>query len=256
MVTVKNISDYINSLAPYSTQCEWDNSGILVGDENKAVKKIGFALDLTGETLEDAIANKVDIIITHHPIIFKAQKSFLKGNMAYELASHGICAISAHTCFDCAEGGINDVLCDILELSDVEGIPSEECVVPMARIGNLGYINLLTPEEFAKIVSEKLGTTVRLAAADKGISRVAVCGGAGMDFICDAVKMGADAYVTGDLKHHEALDAQAMGITVVAAGHFETENPAMAYLRKYIEEKFSDVETLLLKQSNPIKSIG
>ncbi len=256
MVTVKEISDYIDSLAPYSTKCEWDNCGLLVGDESKQVSKIGFCLDLTEETLEDALKNDVDLIVTHHPVIFKAQKCFLKGNVAYELAFNGISAVSVHTCFDCAHGGVNDVLCDILELADVEGVPSEECSVPLARIGNLGYMNLLTSEDFAKVVSEKLGTTVRFVEADKGISRVAVCGGAGMDFIADAVKMGADAYVTGDMSYHEALDAKALGITVVAAGHFETENPAMAYLRKYIDEKFTGVETVLLKQSNPIKFIG
>ncbi|MBR2893309.1 MAG: Nif3-like dinuclear metal center hexameric protein, partial [Clostridia bacterium] len=160
MVTVKAISDYIDSLAPYSTKCRWDNCGILVGDENKQVHKIGFALDLTDESLSDAIAKGVDMIITHHPIIFKAQKSFLKGNMAYELASHGISAVSAHTCFDCADGGVNDALCEIFGLTDVEKVPSEECIVPMVRIGNLCYENKLTSAQFAEIVSEKLGTTV------------------------------------------------------------------------------------------------
>lgn len=256
MVTVKAISDYIDSLAPYSTKCQWDNCGILVGDENKQVHKIGFALDLTDESLSDAIAKGVDMIVTHHPIIFKAQKSFLKGNMAYELASHGISAVSAHACFDCADGGVNDALCEIFGLTDVEKVPSEECIVPMVRIGNLCYENKLTSAQFAEIVSEKLGTTVRLIESDREIGRVAVCGGAGMDFFSAAVSMGADAYVTGDISHHEMLEAKEMGVTVIAAGHFETENPAMAYLKKYIEEKFSDIETVLLKQSNPVRFIG
>ena len=256
MATVKCISEYIDSFAPYSTECQWDNCGLLIGDENKSVSKIGFALDLTDETLKDAIDNKVDMIITHHPIIFKAQKSFLKGNLAYELAVNGISAVSAHTCFDCAAGGVNDVLCEILQLSDVEGVPTEGCNVPMVRIGNLGYDAKISSEEFAKTVSEKLGTTVRLVESDRKIARVAVCVGAGMDFLEDVVKMGADAYVTGDMSHHEMLDAKALGVTVVAAGHFETENPAMAYLKKYIEEKFNDIETVLLKQSNPVKFIG
>lgn len=256
MVTVKDISDFIDSFAPYSTKCEWDNCGVLVGDKEKQVNKIGFALDLTEETLKDAIDNKVDMIVTHHPIIFKAQKNFLKGNMAYELAFNGINAISAHTCFDCADGGVNDVLCDILELTDIQGVPCEECSVPMVRIGNLGYMNELSSIEFAKIVSEKLATTVRVVESDKKIARVAVCGGAGMDFIEDAIKMGADAYVTGDMSHHEMLEAKSLGITVVAAGHFETENPAMKKLKKYIEEKYSEIETVLLKQSNPVRFIG
>ncbi len=256
MVTVKDISDYIDSLAPYSTKCQWDNCGILVGDENNEVHKIGFALDLTMETLNDAVENEVDMIVTHHPIIFKAQKSFLKGNMAYELAYHGISAVSAHTCFDCARGGVNDVLCELFGLTDVEKVPSEECIVPMVRIGNLRCEDKLTSVQFAKLVSEKLGTTVRLVESERKIGRVAVCGGAGMDFFEDAVNMGADAYVTGDISHHEMLEAKAMGVTVIASGHFETENPAMAYLKKYIEEKFSDIETVLLKQSNPVKFIG
>ena len=84
MVTVKEISDFINSFAPYSTQCEWDNCGILIGDKDKGVKKIGYVLDLTSEALKDATEKGVDLIITHHPVIFRAQKSFLKGDIAYE----------------------------------------------------------------------------------------------------------------------------------------------------------------------------
>ncbi len=256
MATVKEISEYINTLAPYDTKCEWDNCGILVGDEAKEIKKIGLALDLTEETLDDAIKNNVDMIITHHPIIFKAQKSFLRGNPAYELAFNGISAISAHTCFDCADGGVNDVLCEILGLGNVEKVPSRDCVVPMVRIGNLEFNNPLSSLDFAEYVSRKLETTVRVVQSDKKIARVAVCGGAGIDFLEDAIKMGADAYVTGDISHHQMLEAKTLGITVVAAGHFETENPAMTHLKKYIQNKFSDIETILLKQSNPIKFIG
>lgn len=256
MATVKDISEYINSIAPYNTQCQWDNCGVLVGDENKAVSKIGFALDLTGETLNDAIKNGVDMIVTHHPIIFKAQKNFLKGNMAYELAFHGISAISAHTCFDCADGGVNDALCDILEIKNSEGVPCAECSVPMARIGNLSFDKELTSLELAEFVNKKLDTTVSVVETDKKIKRVAVCGGAGMDFFFDAVNMGADAYVTGEIRHHEMLYAKEIGVTVIGAGHFETENPAMKYLKKYIDDKFPTLETMLLKQSKPVKFIG
>ena len=97
MVTVKKISDFIDSIAPYNAKCEWDNCGILVGDKDKEIKKIGFTLDLTSEVLSDAINNNVDLIITHHPIIFRPVKNFLKGNLAYELAVSGISAISANT---------------------------------------------------------------------------------------------------------------------------------------------------------------
>ncbi len=253
MITVKNISDYIDDVAPYKTKCDWDNCGILIGDSNAEVKKIGFALDLTSETLENAKKNGVDLIITHHPIIFKAQKNFLKGNMAFELAESKINAVSAHTCFDCAKGGVNDVLCEILELKDCVGIESAECVLPMARIGKTVETS---PESFAKFVAEKLCTTIRFIEGSGKIKKVAVCGGAGMSFLDEVIGAGADAYVTGDISHHEMLDAREKGITVVAAGHFETENPAMKALEKIIKKRFPELKTVLLFQSNPVRFIG
>lgn len=254
MTTVKNISDYIDSIAPYSAKCEWDNCGILIGDKDKTVKKIGFALDMTSEVLADAIEKNVDLIITHHPIIFRPQKNFLKGNLAYEIAVSGISAISAHTSFDCANGGVNDVLCELLEITNKEGVPDDECPVPMARIGE---IEPMTSVDFAKKVADVLGTTCRVADCDNLIKKVAVCGGSGPDdFLFTSAQMGADAIVTGEIKHHIFLAAKEMGITAIQAGHFETENPAVTALMKYIENKFTDVECVLLKQTNPTKIIG
>lgn len=252
MIKVKDISEYINQIAPYETKCTWDNCGILVGNPNDEVKKIGFALDLTSETLNDAKKNEVDLIVTHHPIIFKAQKSFLEGNPAFELAKSGINAISAHTCFDCAEGGVNDVLCEMLGIESPQGIESADCSVPMARVGK---VEETEPSEFARFVAQKLGTTVRFVDGERKIKRVAVCGGAGMSFLDDVLSVGADAFVTGDISHHEMLEAREKKITVVAAGHFETENPAMTALKKRIQKKFPELETVLLSQSNPVRFI-
>lgn len=253
MVNVKTISDYINSFAPYSTQCSWDNSGLLVGDGEREVNKAGICLDLTDETLNEAKKQGVDLVITHHPLIFTPQKSFLKGDNAYELAVSGISLISAHTPFDCAVGGVNDVLCEILEIKDVSDVDSDEVQVPMARIGNIEPRSSL---DFAAFVSKKLGTVCRVVDCENTVSRVAVCGGAGMDFYRDAIKMGADAYVTGEIKHHEMLMAKQMGVTVIEAGHFETENPAMSALKIKLEKEFTDTEFVLLKQSAPVKFIG
>lgn len=254
MITVKNISDYINSFSPYNTQCSWDNSGMLVGDADKEVNKIGFALDLTTESLESAKKYGVDLIITHHPIIFKAQKNFLKGNLAYELAVSGISAISAHTCFDCAKGGVNDVLCEILGIEDCAPVPCDECIEPMVRVGN---VRTTDAEAFAKFVGERLGAVCRVAYAEnQSIEKVAVCGGAGADFLDDVIGAGADAYVTGDCSHHGFLDAKEKGITLIAAGHFETENPSVLRLMDLIASQFPEIELCLLKQTNPVKYIG
>lgn len=250
MVKVKDICDYINRISPYETQCGWDNCGMLVGDSDKQVNKIAFALDLTSQTLKKSTDFGAELIITHHPVIFKAQKNFLKGNLVYELAMNGISAISAHTCFDCAEGGVNDVLCEILDIKDAEGVPSEECSIPMARIGN---INEISSSDFAHFVAEKLDAFCRVADVGNTIKRVAVCGGAGMDFFDKAVEMGADAYVTGDASHHHFLDAAEKNITLIAAGHFETEFPAILRLMDMISNQFAEVECLLIDQKNPVE---
>lgn len=253
MITVKTISDYINKIAPYNTKCEWDNCGLLVGDGDKEIKRIALCLDLTDETLSLAKHYGADLIITHHPIIFKPQKSFTKGNLSYELAVSGISAISAHTCFDCADGGVNDVLCEILGIRNVQGVPSDESAVPMARIGDIDKVNSI---EFAEFVSKKLNTVCRVVDCENTIRRVAVCGGAGMDFLSDVIKMGADAYVTGDISHHQMLDAKEKGITVIAAGHFETEMPSMGRLMGMLKKEFPSLELTVLRQSNPVKFIG
>lgn len=253
MVNVKALSDYINELAPYSTQCPWDNSGMLVGDCEKIIKKVGICLDLTDETMLEAINEGVELIITHHPLIFTPQKNFLSGDKAYELAKRDIALISAHTPFDCAEGGVNDVLCEILSIRAAKGIISEETEIPMARIGEIDEAD---STEFARFVAERLGTVCRVVDCKNKVKKVAVCGGAGMDFLSDAIREGADAYVTGEMKHHEMLLAKEKGITVIDAGHFQTENPSMTALKNKLERKFSEVEFVLLRQSAPVDFIG
>jgi putative NIF3 family GTP cyclohydrolase 1 type 2 len=111
--------------------------------------------------------------------------------------------------------------------------------------------------DFAKKVADVLGTTCRFADGENIIKKVAVCGGAGTDdFVFVSAEMGADAIITGEIKYHIFLAAKEMGITAIQAGHFETENPAVSALMKYINEEFKDVECLLLRQSNPTKIIG
>lgn len=253
MIKVKDISDYIDEIAPYNTKCEWDNCGILIGDSDAEVKKIAFALDLTEETLYKAENFGADLIITHHPVIFRPQASFTKGNIAYETAVRGINVISAHTCFDCARGGVNDVLCELLDIKNTEGVPSNESELPMARIGD---ISPLKSEDFAAFVADKLKTVCRVADCGKIINKVAVCGGSGMDFFENAVKIGVDAFVTGDVSHHHFLRAIECGVTLIAAGHFETEFPSMARLMDLISNEFPELEYLVINQSNPVKFIG
>lgn len=245
---VKDVYNFIDSIAPFEMQCEWDNSGLLVGDPECSVKKIGVVLDLTNEAIEKAKNIGADLIVSHHPVIFKPCRNFLSGNPAFELAKRGISAICAHTSLDCAKGGVNDALANALDFKNA--IPfSDDGETSMLRVAEIPETS---GEELAKCVAKKLSTGVRLADSGKTIRKVALCGGAGGDFIKEVAALGCNAFITGDASHHVFLDSLDLGLTLIAAGHFETENPVVEVIANKLKEKF-DCEVEIIEQSSPIK---
>lgn len=244
---VEQIYEYINTIAPFSAQEDWDNSGFQVGERAKEVQKILFALDATTDLVEEAVTSHCDLIVTHHPFLFHPQKQFLDASPAFRAAKHNIAVISAHTSYDCAVGGVNDILAETVGLSDIR---TSEC-----GLFRIGTVPAQSAKDFAKAVQTALQTQVSVSLPEKVIQRVAVCGGAGADFIADAQSQGADLFLTGEAKHHEILDATALGISVVCAGHFETELPAVRALCARIQAQFPQIECILSKQTSPIFSI-
>lgn len=244
---VEQIYEYINTIAPFSSQEDWDNSGFQVGERAKEVQKILFALDATTDLVEEAVTSHCDLIVTHHPFLFHPQKQFLDVSPAFRAAKHNIAVISAHTSYDCAAGGVNDILAETVGLSDIR---TSEC-----GLFRIGTVPAQSAKDFAKAVQTALQTQVSVSLPEKVIQRVAVCGGAGADFIADAQSQGADLFLTGEAKHHEILDAAALGISVVCAGHFETELPAVRALCARIQAQFPQIECILSKQTSPIFSI-
>lgn len=248
MTTVKNIYDYIDRIAPFDTQEEWDNSGHLVGDFRKEVKRTVLALDTTKAVVEFAKDVDADLVISHHPVIFSAIKSIMNDSAVYGLINADIAQISVHTNFDKAEDGINDQLAKIIELENTYKICDDFLVV-----GDLQ--DEMSIDDFAEYVSDKLDVSgIRYTDTDKTISKVAVGGGACSEFMFDALKE-ADCFLTGDLKYHEMLDANEMGYAVISAGHFETENFAFLTIKDKLEKIFTDVEFIVAPRENPIKSI-
>ena len=246
--TVNDIYNFIDGIAPFSAQCEWDNSGLIVGNKNQQVKKIGVVLDITSDAVKAAKQMGCDLIISHHPVIFRATKNFLADNAAYQLAANGISAICAHTSLDIANGGVNDSLACALGFESAYPLSDngEEAMIRIAEISPV------SAEELAKSVADKLKTGVRTADCGKSITKVALCGGAGGDFINAVAESGCDAYITGDISHHEFLDALELGLTLIAAGHFETENPVVASLAKKIKDEF-EVDVEIIPQNSPVK---
>lgn len=248
MTTVKNIYDYINSIAPYDSQEAWDNSGALVGDFRKEVKKVVMALDATKEVVDYADDVNADLLLTHHPVIFSAIKGLPCDSAVYKLAKYGVSYLCAHTNFDKANGGINDNLAQILGVKNTYKMDNGFVVV-----GELD--ESMSIDDFAEFVADKLDVAgIRYIDTEKEIKTVALCGGAGDDFVLEAGVV-ADCYVTGDLKYHGFLDAQQAGICVISAGHFETENAPFLMLKEKLESVFTDVEFVIAPNENPVKSL-
>lgn len=242
MATVRDFFEYINSIAPIDTQESWDNSGMLVGDMNAEVRKAVVVLDIDMWAVGKAKELGANLIVSHHPVIFSAMKSFTKGSVSFELASNSINAICCHTPLDIADGGTNDALADLLGFNVYKGEN------PILRFAD---IEKTDAQSVADLLAEKLGTTVRFADSGKSIEKVAICTGGGASLMWEAGKI--DAFITGDAKHNDFLDAVSAGISLFAAGHHETEIPVVPVVAQKIQKQFPDIEVIDIKQTNPVK---
>lgn len=244
MAKLKDFYGYLNSIAPFETQEDWDNSGMLVGDMDAEVKKVAVVLDITHEEIKKAKAIGADLIISHHPVIFNPIKSVTKGSVPYELVASSINALCCHTPLDIADGGTNDSLAELL------GIEVTRTEDPILR---LGTVEPTTAENLAGKIAKTLNTKVRYADAGRKIEKIAICTGAGCSLIEAAGEI--DAFITGDASHHNFLDCIQAGITLIAAGHYETEIVVVPVLVKKLQAQFPDIEIIDIKQENPIKFI-
>ncbi len=244
MPTVSEIYQYLNMHLPTSLSCDWDNDGLMVcADPESPVKKILFALDITDTVVEEAINVGADLVISHHPLIFSGIRHMngedSTSRKVIRLMKAGISAMSFHTRLDAAEGGINDILASLFYLSDVESFGAEGDST--ARIGTLPAP--IPFEAFCKAVKAVLhAPSVCAAKSGDTVSRVAVLGGSGKDYIQAAKKMGADTFLTGEVGYNYLLDAAENGLSVVTAGHFHTEAIFTAFFEKTLSDAFENLE--------------
>lgn len=243
-MNAEQIYNYLDEQAPFSAQATWDNSGFQIGERTRAVQKVLFALDATADLVREAAALQCDLIVTHHPFIFSPIKALLEENPAYLAAKYGIAVICAHTSYDFALGGVSDVLAQVVGLQNIQPSVCGEF--------RLGDVKPQSAVDFALLVQTTLQTKAMVSLPSKMISRVALCGGAGADFIGEAKRQGADLFLTGEAKHHEILDACALDMAVVCAGHFETEQPAVRALCERVQTQFPEITCILSKQTSPI----
>lgn len=229
--TVAQILALVNQIAPFELAEEWDNVGLLAGRPDAGVDTVLCALDLSMAVLDEAKRRGAQLIVTHHPILFRGRKNLNEtdgeGRLLCALVRSGIAMIAAHTNYDNAHPGVNDALASALGLKDVRILE--------------GGMRVGTPREaafgaFADHAAAALGGPVRrYGDANRPIHRVAVLGGAGEDYVSVAREGGADVYLTGEMAYHKALDAVDNGLLILEAGHAATENPAISALRRGLQ---------------------
>lgn len=262
MAQVKDIYAYIDSIAPFDTQMDFDNAGLLVGRENAPVKKVLLALDITTEVIREAADMGAQLIVAHHPVIFHPVKAVTNcegtGEKVLLLAENRIAAICAHTNLDAAQGGINDLLAQALGLVEIgqlhqDGVDGQGRPYGIGRIGVLNTDRHPDTAVFAARVKEALSAcSVRYMDAGKPVHRVAVGGGSCGSMLHNAVLTGCDTFVTSDVKYDVFLEAKELGINLLDAGHFATENVVIRPLADKLRTAFPQVEVMISQAHNEI----
>lgn len=235
-MTVQDILQYTETFAPLNTGADFDNCGILVGDENSVVTKVVVALDITTDVVKRAKEKGAQLIISHHPVIFSPLKKVLKGTAVYELVKNDITALCLHTNLDLSPiFGVNTELAKSLGIEN--GSFAE---------GTYGYIGELkeemTAKEFAQIVKDSLDCKGVKYTDKNSVKKVCVSSGAGAEELFTAIKKGCDLFLTGEMKHHLYIEAIEKGIAVVEVGHFKSEDIVINPLIDKLKENFPNIE--------------
>ena len=264
MATVKAVFDFLDGLAAFETQMDFDNAGFLVGRGDKTVTRLLVSLDITEAVAREAAQQGAQLIVSHHPVIFHPIRSLTDGDPTgrtlLALAEDGIAAICAHTNLDASVGGVNDALAARLGLTDTvvlepSGTDRQGRPIGIGRAGKAPAGAPTHTEEYAAFVKEALGANgVRYVDAGRPVSRVAVGGGACGDMGHLALALGCDTFVTSDVKYNQFLDARDMGLNLIDAGHYPTENVICPIVADALRRAFPEVEILLTQRHREVFS--
>ncbi|HEY4797649.1 MAG TPA: Nif3-like dinuclear metal center hexameric protein [Bacteroidia bacterium] len=258
---ISQITSYLESIAPLALQEEYDNSGLLIGNEENEVSGVLITLDCTEEILEEAIRKNCNLIIAHHPIIFKGLKKIIGRNhverVVEKAIQKNIVIYAIHTNLDNISNGVNKMICDKLGLSNCKFLLPSSAGEGKGIGSGSGMIGTLQTS-FAEIAFLKKIKKVFKAKSlrhtkllDKKISKVAVCGGSGSFLLADAIRQKADVFLTADFKYHQFFDAENK-IVIADIGHYESEQFTKELLHSALMKNFSIFAPRFKKEGNYI----
>lgn len=259
MPSLDTVLNTLESLAPLELAEEWDNVGLLVGRSDENVERVMTCLTLTPDVAEEAIVENIDLIVSHHPIMFRPRQEITfnstEGALLIKLIQANIAVYSPHTAYDSAHRGINAQLAELFELKNVVPIrPVTADIVDQfpelkglgtGRIGQLDDSKTLA--QFTETVRERLPSAAGIQFVgdpDQPISKVAIACGSAAEFQGDARRQGADVLITGEARFHACLEARTNGIALIIAGHYATERPAVEKLATLITDNCSGLTAI------------
>ena len=256
----KKVIEILEKQSPKSYACDWDNVGLLVGREDKEIQKIYIALDATDEAIEEAIANGADML-THHPMIFKGMKRVTQedfiGRRIIRLIQNDMVYYAMHTNFDVM--GMADLAADYLGISDTRVLEitsvSETGEEGIGRYGSLK--KEMTVRECCEEVKQafSLENVKVFGDLERKVKTAAISPGSGRSVISNALQAGVDVLITGDIDHHEGIDAVAQKLTVIDAGHYGVEHIFIPYMEQYLKREAKELEIAVQPLTFPFQII-
>ena len=259
-MSVEAVCRVLQELAPLSTVESWDNVGLLLGRPDRTVNRLMTCLTLTPAVAREAIARHVQMIVTHHPVLFRATKSItsdtIEGRLLLDLIEAGIAVHSPHTAFDNAESGINQWLAESLGLNAIEPLRRFQRDIP----GGSGRMGMFAESHSKQEFLQKLATVVGaeyLEVAWHGsdrVHRVGLACGSAVEYLADAMQAKCDTFVTGEARFHAAVECQSLACNLVLMGHFNSERPAVVRLASTLSDRLSGVECFASDEDrNPLE---
>jgi len=248
---ISEITKCIETIAPLNIQESYDNCGLLIGHPDDDVSKVLLCLDVTEDVLQEAISEKCDLIISHHPIIFFGIKKIDTNSLIYQAIQNKIAIYAAHTSLDSAHFGVSTILAEKLGLKNLR-VLKKNSVDESFGMGAVGeFETALSELDFLDLVKKtcEIPTVKHSKLQGKSIKTVALCGGAGSDLRTDAIALNVDAYVSSDFKHFEFHSINTP-LLLTDAGHFETEQFAVDILYSEISKKFPNFTIIKTKTNN------
>ncbi|MFT4555172.1 MAG: dinuclear metal center YbgI/SA1388 family protein [Planctomycetaceae bacterium] len=251
---LNKILNFLSDCAPAELSEDWDNTGLLIGQQNDPVSSIMTCLTLTPDVAEEAVSKGASLVVTHHPILFRAVQKLTdetsEGRMLLSLIRAGVAVYSPHTSYDSAYEGVNRQLADSLNLANVKPIrtidseASEETADELIGSGRFGDLpDAVSLKDFVELVKQalRIQNTWFVGDSSATIRRVGIACGAAAEFMGDAARHGCDVLLTGEARFHACLDARSRGIALVLPGHYPTERPAMEKLAERLSQQFPDL---------------